>query len=215
MEVVNTKSKVIVYFPNTGVFDAMEELFKQNKLPIRLTFDDLIFIERALTDDEIKDFNLTYRIGYDGYFKIHGSYPTTQHYNVNFAEESKNRLICTLESNKYDYVFIVYKPYVCTWLNELNVRYSVVYPDNELKAEYIGNILIKTNQKYKIEESPTGRAIGVDKENGLTKYQLDIKDPKIMNTTWDQLMDKIENSNYKVKIILQRNHYLKDILDKV
>lgn len=203
MKPIQTKTKVIVYFPNTGVYDAIVELFKQSKLSIKVSFDDLLFTERALTNEEIVDFNLTYRIGYEGYYKVHGEYPKTKVYNVNFAEDSKHRLVCLLESNQYDYIFIDYKSYICNLLDELKVDFYVVYPDNELKEEYIGNILIETNPITK----------GVNDHN--EKCLLDIKDPKLMNTTWDQLMHRIEKSNYKQKIILQRNHYLKDILDKI
>lgn len=224
MKPIQTKSKVIVYFPNTGVFDAIGELIKQSKISLKLSFDDLILTERALTDEEIVDFNLSYRIGYEGYYKVHGEYPTSKHYNVNFVEDSKNRLICALEINRYDYIFIEYKPYICNWLDELKIDYYVVYPDNELKENYIFNILVETCSKYKIKESEELKhitnelknlSIRSDKPVITSQCRLDITDTKLMNTTWDQLMDRIEKSNYKRKIILQRNHYLKDILDKI
>lgn len=202
MNPIQTKSKVIVYFPNTGVYDAIGELVKQSKPSIKVSFDDLMFTERALTNEEIVDFNLTYRIGYEGYYKVHGEYPKTQVYNVNFVEDSKHRLVYFLKTNLYDYIFIDYKPYICNLLDELKVDFYVVYPDNELKSEYIENILIATNPITK------------DVNDNSEKCLLDIKDPKLMYTTWDRLMTKIEKSNYKRKIILQRNHYLKDILEK-
>lgn len=73
-------------------------------------------------------------------------------------------------------------------LEDEKIPYILVYPDKNLKQEYL--------ERYKQRGSPEGFI-----------NLLDIK--------WDEFHNDLEQANPKNKIILQKGEFLKDILNKI
>ena len=72
-------------------------------------------------------------------------------------------------------------------LESENIDYILVYPQKELKEEYL--------ERYKERGSPEGFI-------------------KLLDSKWDEFMSDLENTYPKKRIILKEGQYLKDIFKK-
>ena len=89
--------------------------------------------------------------------------------------------------DRYDYVLVSTHNVVRQALAEANIPYTLIYPDESLKEEYVGRAFIRFD------------------ENSTALHQV------IMKNFWEEWMDDMKkDSQFHDSIILQHNEYLFD-----
>lgn len=108
-------------------------------------------------------------------------YKDKENYPDNYVQDVLQNI------GKYKYLFIATEPSQLKLLHDKGVEICLIYPENELREEYL--------QRYIDRDSPYD-FIGV-----FMKH-------------WDEWLDELKDQRYK-QIILNSGEYLKDGIDKI
>ena len=168
---------------------AKEHFEKAGFNTVLVNFGKLYFSERPYTEEEKKWADDNLRIGYEGLCKVKGQEPMKVEVNKYFKEDCDKYLSEVLndDANKDAIIFVNYNAHALKYFDDNKIWYTLIYPDNKLKAEYIGREFIHAYEN----------------KSGYTKVEL-------ITSKWDDIINHFERKDSTTcnKVILGQNDTL-------
>ncbi len=136
--------------------DAQKILEDNGMTSIVINFSKFAMIERPYTEEEKKETNDKFLLGYDGLCRNKGVKELTHTcINPHFKEECVEEMERLCEEYKDDdiVIFINFNAFALKYLEENEIWYTMCYPDNSMKEEMIGREFISQLNDYNKTET--------------------------------------------------------------
>lgn len=136
--------------------DAKQILEDNGVKSIVVNFSKFVFGERPYTEEEKKETDNKFLLGYNGLCKNKGVEELTHTcMNPNFKEEcvAEMKRICEEYKDEDIVIFINFNAFALKYLEENGIWYTMCYPDKSMKEEMIGREFIAQLQGYNKTET--------------------------------------------------------------
>jgi len=175
---------IILCFPRVGMTRASKVLREKQIDHHYINLNDLFEVEVPLSAEEQCEIDSICRIGYSGFVTRTGKPLTRKIINKNYNMDCINLVKEKLNEEK-SYMLISYNLNVVKYLQDNDIRFTVVVPDKNLKYDYIGRG-VKTMESVDCIEQ-----------------------------TWDIYINSIEKCNYEDKVTLGLGKFLSDYIESI